>query len=141
MSIISAVRTYIKQYAGIDSKGKLLWVDYLSERAPGYTINPVDGERITSIDILGNTVREFPFAFQMMKRTVDDVQRTENIEFFEDLTAWMESQTELGELPILEEGKHALSIDTLGWGYLYETGPSDTGIYQILCRLEYEQNS
>ena len=59
--------------------------------------------------------------------------------FFEALADWFESQTEAGILPTLSEGKTAVSIEASNWAYLYEQGTSDKGIYQIQCKLVYEQ--
>jgi hypothetical protein len=39
----------------------------------------------------------------------------------------------------MDEGKTATAIEATGWAYLYEQGQSDTGVYQIQCRLTYEQ--
>ncbi|MEN6300822.1 MAG: chloramphenicol resistance protein, partial [Anaerolineaceae bacterium] len=57
----------------------------------------------------------------------------------EEFADWLESQTAAGVLPTPGTKKTAESIEATGWGYLFEQGDSDTGIYQIQCKLVYRQ--
>ena len=74
-----------------------------------------------------------------MESTSDELERLENSGFFETFTDWLESQTESGDLPTLGAKKTAEKIEALGWAYLYEQGKSSTGIYQVQCKLTYDQ--
>lgn len=138
MSILSALQTYLKTYSGLES-GAPVWVDKLGPNVPEYSIVPLPGERIIESYINGGSVREYPFAFQVIISTADDPERLETNEFFESLAEWMETQTATGTLPLLSTGKTPLSIEATQWGYLFEEGESDSGVYQIQCRLVYEQ--
>lgn len=135
MSIIAAVQTYIKAYAGLDA-GAPVWVDYLGSGPTQYAIIPLAGEKVIERYINGGSLREYPFALRSMEMTADDLERLENAGFFEAFAEWLEAQD---ALPALGAGKTATAIEAVGWGYLYEQGQSETGIYQIQCRLEYEQ--
>ena len=140
MSVLSAVTTYIKEFSEL-ATGAPVWVDYLGGDPTQYSVTPLPGAHIISEDIIGNTEREFPFAFQSTESTADDLERLETANFYELFAMWLESQTKSGDFPTMEEGQYPTKIEALGWGFLYEQGVSDTGIYQIQCRLTYEQTA
>ena len=139
MSIISSVRTYLATYTGLKT-GAPLWVDYLGNNPSEYAVIPLAGGKVVETYIDGSSQREFPFAFQSMESTADDLERLENSGFFETFSDWLETQSEAGTLPTLGAGQTAELIEATGWGYLYQQGNSDTGVYQIQCRLEYKQD-
>ena len=138
MTIIESIRTYIATYSGLAS-GKPLWVDYLGQTPTEYSISPLAGGRIVETYVNNSTLREFPFAFSSMESTADNLERLENIGFYEAFADWLETQTNAGTLPTLASGKTAEKIEALGWAYLYQPGDSGTGIYQIQCKLTYQQ--
>jgi len=138
MSIVQSLRTYLAGYSGL-KVGAPLWVDFLGSDPSQYSINPLPGPRVVEKYLNGGSLREFPFAFSSMERTADDLERLENIGFYEAFADWLESQTDAGILPTLGTNQTAVVIEALGWGYLYEEGESQTGIYQIQCKLTYEQ--
>lgn len=140
MSLISAIQTYIKTYTGLTANSPV-WVNYLNDRPTAYSIVPQPGGRILEAYIDGSSWREFPFAFQIVKSTADDAARLDNIGFAESFADWLDAQTKAGTLPTLATGKTPYSIEAASWGFLFEQGDSGTGIYQISCRLVYEQTA
>ena len=151
MSILSDLRTYLKTYSGLKTNAPV-WVDHLGPSPTEYALVPLAGGKVLETYIDGSSLCSFPFAFRTKESTADDLQRLENVGFFESFSDWMESQTDAGVLPSLSPStpsgedtgsgtKKALSIEASGWGYLYEQGKSDTGVYQIQCRLIYEQEA
>lgn len=138
-SIIESLRTYLLTYSSLKT-GAPLWVNYLGANPTQYAIIPLAGARVVEQYLNGGSVREFPFAFQSMESTADNLERMETDGFYEALADWFESQTEAGVLPTLAAKKTALSIEALGWGFLYEQGQSETGVYQIQCKLVYGQD-
>jgi hypothetical protein len=137
MSIIDNLRTYLATYSGLKANAPM-WVDALGPNPTEYAIIPLPGEKILEAYINGGSLRSFPFAFQSTESTADNLERLETNGFYEAIAAWFETQTEAGVLPTLTS-KTAVSIEAMGWGYLYEQGESGTGIYQVQCRLVYEQ--
>jgi hypothetical protein len=135
-SILEGVKAFIATYTGNDP----LNVDYLGTALPGYSIVPlpgggwIEGGRY----LTGGGVKEFLFSVQSMKSTADELERLENSGFNEIFSDWLDAQTDAGTLPELPAGKEAEKIESVGSGFLYEQGVSDTGVYQITCRLEYE---
>ena len=137
MTIIESLKAYLKTCPNL-ADGALLEVDH-NGPAIQYAIVPVPGARVLETYLDGGSLREFPFAFQTAAITADDAERIDNAGFQEMFADWLETQTEAGNLPALGAGKTAESIAATSWGYLFEQGESDTGIYQIQCRLTYYQ--
>lgn len=138
MTLIQSVKNYIETYAGLKENAPL-WVNYLGAEPTEYAIVPLPGDRILEAYITGKERRAYPFAFQSMERTADELERLENIGFYETFAAWLDSQSEAGVLPTLDSGLTAEKIEAVNWGYLFEQGESSSGVYQIQCRLIYEQ--
>jgi hypothetical protein len=138
MSIIESVKTFIATYSGL-ANGAALQVDQLDNTPTQYAIMPLPGARIVETYINDATLREYPFAFESTEYTADDLQRIDVNGFYEDFADWLSSQTDAGTLPTLATGKNAIKIEALGWGYLFSDGDSGTGVYQIQCKLTYEQ--
>lgn len=137
MTIIESLKAYLKTCPSL-ADGALLEVDH-NGPAIQYAIVPVPGARVLETYLDGGSLREFPFAFQTAAITADDAERIDNAGFQETFADWLEAQTEAGNLPTLDAGKTAESITATSWGYLFEQGESDTGIYQIQCKLTYRQ--
>ncbi|MBK8467732.1 MAG: hypothetical protein IPL32_18110 [Chloracidobacterium sp.] len=137
MSIISAVRDYLLTYG--EMSGALIHVDALGKEPIEYAVIPVPGARTVEEYLDGKKKREFPFLIQSVFSTADEAERLENSGFYESLADWFEAQTAAGNFPNLGTGKIAESIESVSWAFLYEQGESATGIYQITCKLIYEQ--
>lgn len=140
MSVLSAVKEYFQTYIDANIPDKPLWVNYLENEPVSFSIVPLGGSRKVSEYISGNSgEREFIFALQSSQFTADDADRVGNIELFETLAEWLDDQSEVGNLPSLPSGFTALAIEAVSYGYLFEQGPSRTGVYQMPCRLEYSK--
>lgn len=137
-NIIEPIKTFIATYSGLTA-GAALTVDRLGDTPTEYAIVPQPGSKIIATYIDNSSEREYPFAFQATLSTADEQIRITNSGFFEDFAAWLESQSEAGTLPTLETGKTATKIEAVGWGFIYEQGQSETAIYQITCKLTYDQ--
>ena len=140
MSVISSVKIYLATYSALKT-GAPLWVDFLGANPTGYAIIPLAGTKIVESYIDGGSLREFPFAFQSMESTADELERLENNGFYEAFADWLETQTLANILPTLGSKQTAFKIEALGWAYLYEQGQSSTGTYQIQCKLTYQQDA
>lgn len=136
MSVISALITYFQN--NTDMADHPIWVDYLGERPTEYSIAPLPGTRTIATYLDGKKDIEYPFAINAVFSTASDIERLDNSGSFESLATWMETQTDAASLPTLDAGSQASKIEATGWGYLFEQGESETGIYQIQCRLTYK---
>lgn len=140
MSLISAVKSYIATYSGLNASAGLL-IDVLGSIPTQYAIVPLPGASIIETYLDGSTTRQFLFALQSQESTADDAARAANYEFYEGFAAWIESQNDAGAFPTLASGKTSEAIEVLGQPILFEFGESGTGIYQIQCRLTYGQDA
>jgi hypothetical protein len=119
--------------------GALLMVNALGSQPVGYSIVPLPGEQVIQTYIDGGSSRVYPFAFQSVESTADDLERIENSDFYENFAAWLDAQTLVDTLPNLGTGKTSIAIRATGWGYLFQQGVPETGVYQIQCQLFYDQ--
>lgn len=136
---LSAIKSYIQGYTGLKT-GAPVWVDYLGSGPSQYSIVSIPGERVLATYLNGGSLREYPFALQSVESTADEIERLANAGFYEAFADWLESQSLAGVYPTLATGKHAVGISALGGGGLFDQGESGTGIYQIQCKLTYEQD-
>lgn len=113
--------------------------DFLSQQAGSYAIVPIPGERVVERYINGGGSCEFPFAFQSTERTDDEDGRIAAHAFYEALALLLDQFSETGVLPTLGAKQDPFELRATGWGYLFSQGESGTGVYQIQCKLAYEQ--
>jgi hypothetical protein len=137
MSMITAVRNFLLTYSPMANS--LIHVDALGAEPTEYAVIPLPGARKKEEFLDGGSDREYPFLIQSVESTADELERLENSGFYETLADWLEEQTKAGNLPNLGTGKTAESIEAVSWGFVYEQGASNTGIYQITCKLAYVQ--
>jgi hypothetical protein len=137
--ILEALKTFIKTYSGIGANGVVL-ADYLSGKPNEFAISPQPGNKIVEKYINGGSVRQFSFALQMTVFTADEAVRITNNGFYEGISDWFESQTLAGTLPTLNTNQHPTLIEALSQPALFQQGESETGIYSMQCRLEYDQD-
>lgn len=140
MSIINALKDYLEGYSEL-SEDAPVWVNYLGEDPIEYGIVPLTGPRILTEDLVGNTERQYPFAFQSAESTADELARLESLGFYEAFADWLEAQTIAEDFPDLGEGKTVTKIEAIGHAYLFQQGESKTGVYQIQCLLSYDQEA
>jgi hypothetical protein len=138
ITIIEALKTYLAGYSNLKDDAPL-WVDYLGPKPTQYAIAPLAGTKILEEYVDGSSLRAFPFAFQSMESTADELERLDTQGFYEVFADWLDTQTNAGTFPTLDSDKTPQAIETLGWSYLYREGESETGVYQIQCRLVFEQ--
>jgi hypothetical protein len=140
MTILESVRTFLLTYSGLADDAGFL-VEQLSGEPTQYALVPLSGNPIIETYINGASLRQFPFAVQSLESTADDLARIAASGFYEALSEWLESQNADGVLPTLDTGKTAESIEPIGLPILLEFGESGTGVYQLQCRLTYEQDA
>jgi hypothetical protein len=138
-TIIEALKTYIATYPYLKANAPLS-VNFLGIDPTEYSINPLPGETVLERNLDNSSVRVYPFALTSMESTADDLERIATSGFYETLSDWFESQTNAETLPTLPTGKTARRLEAIGAGYLFQEGSSGTGVYQIQCKLTYEQD-
>lgn len=139
MSIIESLRTWFASCPLL--KDGLLNVDYLGADEVEYTI---DADQPTSPVLRnytsGSSLRQFPFVFASRETYgADTLQNIANSGFYEELAAWVEQQSDAGDLPELDEYRIPQYIEVLSNGYPFDTG-DNTARYQITMNFVYMQD-
>ncbi len=139
MTIIESIRDFI---AGCPllKNGVLLNVDRLGATEIEYT---VDGE-ITNPVLRqytdGSSLRQFEFVFASRERYgADTLQNIANSGFYEDFADWIESQSNVGNLPKLDKYRVPQYIEVLSGGYVFDSDDS-IARYQIQLKFVYYQD-
>lgn len=139
MSIIQAIRNYLLTYPGISESDSLLLVDYLGSEAGQFTVEPTPCDPVYEKYTDGGCVKQYVFAFaSRVFYSADVAQCSANQAFFEDFSAWVESQNKARQLPELGAERFAVSLEVLSSGYVLSEDAS-TARYQIQLRLLYEE--
>lgn len=138
MSIVSGIRDYLIGYAGL-AAGAPVWVNYMGPKPTEYSVVPMPGPRYSERYTNGGYLREYPFAFSSSQYTAADLDRVSAEAFFEAFGDWLDSQTEAGTFPDVGAKLHPWKIEATDWGYLMEEGQSDTGRFQVTCKLYFSQ--
>lgn len=142
MSVVKAVRTFLREcpLLNVSSAGDvMIGVDYLGDDTTTYSLEEVPTNNIVKSYIDGSSIRQATFLFRSREPYGPDLmQQLDNSGFYEDFSEWLERCTKKGDLPILDEGKEAQSIEALTCGYAYNTD-ADNAIYQIQINFKYYQ--
>jgi len=134
MSDIKAVQDFLLSYQSLEDD-RPVWVEMLGEEPLSYTVFLVPGKQVEE-DIIGNKTVSYPFGFGAVE-VIADNSALLAAEFYEAFADWLDEQTESGNLPTLDTGKTAISIEALDTATIIERAEK-TGVFQILCRLIYE---
>jgi|MTBAKSStandDraft_2_1061841.scaffolds.fasta_scaffold00712_43 hypothetical protein len=134
MSDIKAVQDFLLSYQSLEDD-RPVWVEMLGEEPLSYTVFLVPGKQVEE-DIIGNKTVSYPFGFGAVE-VIADNSALLAAEFYEAFADWLDEQTESGNLPTLDTGKTAISIEALDTATIIERAEK-TGVFQILCKLVYE---
>lgn len=137
MTVIESVQKWLKTYSGL--KGRLD-VDFLPEDADTYSIDTIPCEEVLKRYKDGGTMKQFQFAVSSRRFYEQNIkQNLSNLQFFEDLTAWVEKKALARDLPTMDNGRQALKIVVTSTAYPFIVSEDGKARYQIQLRLEYYQ--
>ena len=137
MTVMECVQKWLKQYSKL--KGRLD-VDFLDEQADTYRIDTIPCEEIIKRYKDGGTVRQFQFAVSSRRFYEQNIkQNLSNLQFFEDLTKWVENKARSRSLPVMDKGRTAQKIVVTSTAYPFVVSEDGKARYQIQMRLEYYQ--
>ena len=137
MTVMECVQKWLKTYSKL--KGRLD-VDFLDNEADTYSIDTIPCEEIIKRYKDGGTVKQFQFAVSSRRFYEQNIkQNLSNLQFFEDLTAWVENKSRSRELPVMDKGRTAQKIVVTSTAYPFVVSEDGKARYQIQMRLEYYQ--
>ncbi|MCM1316267.1 MAG: hypothetical protein K2K66_06940 [Ruminococcus sp.] len=139
MSIIESVRDFISG-CPLLKNGILLNVDRLGDSEIEYTIDGEISDPILRRYTDGSSLRQFNFIFASREAYGSDtLQNIANSGFYEDFADWIEMQSNVGNLPILDKYRIPQYIEVQSDGYVLDTDDS-TARYQIQLKFVYYQD-
>ena len=137
MTVIESVQTWLKTFSGLSGR---LDVDFLDEDADTYSIDTIPCEEILKRYKDGGTLKQFQFAVASRRIYEQNIKiNLSNLQFFEDLTAWVESKARARQLPAMDNGRTAQKIVVTSTAYPFIVSEDGKARYQIQMRLEYYQ--
>ena len=137
MAVIESVQKWLKTYSGLSGR---LDVDYLPEDADTYSVDTIPCEEILKKYKDGGTRKQFQFAVSSRRFYEQNIKNNiSNLQFFEDLTAWIEKQSHARNLPTMDNGRTAQKIVVTSTAYPFVISEDGKARYQIQMRLEYYQ--
>lgn len=137
MTVIESIRNWLRGYSGLDGR---LDVDFLGEEADTYSLDSIPSEEVIKRYHDGSTRKQFLFAVASRRLYDQNIaQNIESLQFFEDLTAWVEAKARARELPEMGENRQAQKIVVTSTAYPFIVSEDGKARYQIQMRLEYYQ--
>lgn len=139
MSVISSVREYLMSAPGFDTKR--INIDNLSDSVGGISVDSEPSDRIVTRYLDGSSKRRLVFTISSRNFYTTEIQnQKQNIEAFEQLSEWLDKQRFLRNVPQLEAGKTALSIEMTSSPYpILVDEATATARYQASCEIIYLQ--
>lgn len=139
ISIAKILRNYFAECTLLQN-GKLNF-DYLGIEPVEYTIETVPTEPILKKYVDGSTIRQYPFVFASRESFGADVWgNIDTADFYEKLSNWVETQSNLRNLPNFdEEYRYSISLEVTSSGYVFQED-TDNARYQIQLVLKYYQD-
>ena len=136
-TIMDCVREWLRTYPGLSGR---LDVDCLGADAETYSVDTIPCPEVVKRYRDGSCVKQFQFAVASRSIYEQNIeQNLENLQFFADLTEWIEGKARLRELPEMDGGRTAQRIEVLSTAYPFVVSEDGKARYQIQLRLEYFQ--
>jgi hypothetical protein len=138
MTVIECIQKWLKTYSGLS--GRRLDIDFLDKDTDAYSIDTIPCEEILKRYKDGGKIKQFQFAVASRCFYTQNIkQNLSNLQFFEDLTEWVENKARLRELPAMDNGRTAQKIVVTSTAYPFVVSEDGKARYQIQMRLEYYQ--
>lgn len=143
MTVIDSLHTWLKSCPLFANER--LDIDCLQSKADSYSLDAVPCERIVKRYLDGSTVRRQLFTVSSREVYGPDLtKQSKNLQLFEDLEDWLESEIDTGRMPDLGTNRRVRSLSVLSSGYPVEADEGQgggTARYQIQLELIYLQNA
>lgn len=136
-TVMEILQGWFKTYKGLSGR---LDVDFLDDEADTYSIDTIPCEEVLKRYMDGSTRKQFQFAISSRRFYDQNIsQNLSNLQFFEDLTAWIEEKAAERSLPVMDGGREALGIFVTSTAYPFVVTEDGKARYQLQMRLEYIQ--
>ena len=135
LTVAESVKNWLLECPYLDGR---IDVDYLDEETDAYSIDTVPCEEVLKRYLDGSTLKQFQFAVASRRAYEQNIsQNLSNLEFFENLTAWVEQKARAREFPVMDNNRTAQRIVVTSTAYPFIISENGKARYQIQMRLEY----
>lgn len=136
-TVMECVQTWLRTYPGLSGR---LDVDFLDDDAETYSVDTIPCQEVVKRYMDGSTRKQFQFAVSSRRFYEQNIaQNLDNLQFFTDFTAWVESKAAFHELPEMDGGRTAQTITVTSTAYPFIVTEDGKARYQLQMRLEYYQ--
>ena len=137
MTVMQCVQKWLKTYSGLSGR---LDVDFLGEDVDTYSVDTIPCEEVIKRYKDGGKLKQFQFAVSSRRYYEQNIKENlSNLQFFEDLSLWVEGKAKKKELPSMDKGRTAQKIVVTSTAYPFVVSEDGKARYQIQMRLEYYQ--
>ena len=137
MTVMQSVQKWLKTYSKLSGR---LDVDFLDENADTYSVDTIPCEEVLKRYKDGGKMKQFQFAVSSRRYYEQNIKNNlSNLQFFEDLTEWIEKQSRARNFPSMDNNRQPLKIVVTSTGYPFDVSEDGKARYQIQLRLEYYQ--
>lgn len=138
MTVLEALKGWLLTCPLLD--GQRLNTNYLGPESPEFSLVEAPVNPVVRQYLDGSSTRQKAVALTAVQDySPDQLQQLAASGFWAELGGWIEEQNDLDNLPQLEEGKTACSVEITASHYIFQTGPQ-TARYQMQIRLIYDQD-
>lgn len=135
MTVMQCIREWLKLYPGLDGR---LDVDFLDEEVDTYSLDTIPCEEILKRYRDGSALKQFQFVVASRRLYDQNIaQNLSNLDFFEELTEWVEQKAQARELPVMDKDRTAQKIVVTSTAYPFVVSEDGKARYQLQMRLEY----
>lgn len=136
-TVMECVQNWLREFPGLSGR---LDVDFLDEEAETYSVDTIPCEEVLKRYMDGSTRKQFQFAVSSRRYYEQNIaQNLGNLQFFADLTEWVENKTLARELPAMDGGRTAQAMIVTSTAYPFVVSEDGKARYQLQMRLEYFQ--
>lgn len=132
MSILKSLQDWLAGYPGMRLEPL---TDMTDGRAAGYAIAPT-GNGETVKDVTGDRYYKNDYVFYAKECAQDETDRTQNYDFLEGLAAWIEEQSDNGNLPMLSGGYEVEAVNASNI-MLMDIGQDGLALYQVQLQMTF----
>lgn len=138
MALTDALQAWLETFPGLS--GGVMHVDWLPAAARSFSVDSVPTEPILSHYMDGSTRRQLLFVVASREYYGPDVpSQEENMEWYEDLSIWVENQNIQRSFPDLGAGRQCKSIEIISTAYPVAVTDDGMARYQVQMKLTYLQ--
>ena len=140
MALTDSVQVWLETFPGLS--GGVMHVDWLPPDARSFSVDSAPTEPVLNRYMDGSSRRQLLFVVASREYYGPDVpSQEENMEWYEDLSDWVETQNFQRSFPDLGAGRKCKSIELISTAYPVDVSEDGMARYQVQMRMTYLQEA